>query len=267
MSYCSNCGNRLTANSRFCPECGRPAQGGPVNQVNPAGQEQPAVQQQPAYPPVFQQPAGPVSKKSTGKIVLLVSLPLGFLLLAGAGVYLLFGKTSAAETELLGKWEAVDVTLAEFTVPVRDIYAQGMTLELKRGRRYLLEIDGQTAAGNWQLKDGQLRLTGRELTTSGQVVDDVMILDNIFGYPFSLVRAGGHLPEQVSQADLPAGQASASLETAHDSLVGQTAALGYFTSAKKRLFAESSFQDSPCLVLTHDTVRKAKPETAVNIFS
>lgn len=174
---CTNCGNAVRADLKFCPACGTPAQNAPAFGATP-GQMQTSWGASPQ--------AAPPRKSRAGKILLIV-LGVFLVLAVGAGVAVYFGiryfadtvKSSEpyrlAEAELRANPKAAEV-LGEikstgFPIGAFDANADGsgqaaftMSVEgTKASGHYVVTLERK--GGAWRVVDSGLRLA------DGQVVD------------------------------------------------------------------------------------------------
>ncbi len=302
MTFCSNCGTKLAAQTRFCQECGSPVSW-PEN-----GPPAPASIQ-----PEQSEWAPPQKKK--GRLALILSLAgLGLLLIAVAVFFGVRGWPGAGGSQDEAKWQAVWIEMPGLSQSVAEIFPDGLTLELAEGGRFLIILEGEQASGRWQLQGDELSLTGRTLKTRGRIDGAQLILDDLFGYRFIFYKQGETYPqpsegpkEQTDSPDslpqgaftaetktisaagvtltypvtakaaenlfglpsveLPAGYwVNAAVETAFDGPEQKKASLEFFTTYKGGRLFSSSFRDLPCVVLMHDTDQANSADAAINVF-
>lgn len=90
MKFCANCGEKLTDDAAFCPECGQPApSAAPMNVPAPAGEPAAAPEISVEYAGDAASEGKPAKKKSSiGKrIGIIAAIVLGVLLIAAAVLY------------------------------------------------------------------------------------------------------------------------------------------------------------------------------------
>ena len=180
MAFCTNCGAQLPDGSKFCTSCGakfeapKPAEetqhqpGAPAQESAPVqGTYQPAQQSytpptQQSYTPPMQQNAAaqaacapaaktpkqkqPLNKKTLfiiGGAALAVILAVVLILVLGGK-----GNTPEASNDPnVGVWNAATASMWGMDMAVSDIFANGVSLELKDNGKCVLTVDGDAANG------------------------------------------------------------------------------------------------------------------------
>lgn len=85
-------------------------------------------------------------------------------------------------------WTAVAVEMPGLSAPVETVLEGGFRLELKSGGGCLLKIGGEQLRARWRQKQGEIRIRGGGVRTEGSVEEDVMVLEDVMGWRFILIR-------------------------------------------------------------------------------
>ena len=251
MAFCTNCGAQLPDGSKFCTSCGakfeapKPAEetqhqpGAPAQESAPVqGTYQPAQQSytpptQQSYTPPMQQNAAaqaacapaaktpkqkqPLNKKTLfiiGGAALAVILAVVLILVLGGK-----GNTPEASNDPnVGVWNAATASMWGMDMAVSDIFANGVSLELKDNGKCVLTVDGDAANGKWSCEDGALSVTGGGIDCTGSIEGGVLTLTNLMdmGVDLTFEKEGGYSAGAATgdgsgtNAQLPSGTGSAS---------------------------------------------------------
>ena len=186
MAFCSNCGNRLADNAKFCANCGA--------KIVAAAPEQPAA-------PAQKQQGG---KKGSGKIVLIViaAVVAMALLVTGAAlvVFNFMGKDKVPSDPNAGVYQAVHADMWGVQTDVSGIWEKGFSIELMDKGKCKLSVDGKTSNGKWTLDGERFTVSGGGFDSSGTLKDGVLTLENVMdmGLTLTFLRDGAQQPGTAS---------------------------------------------------------------------
>jgi len=127
-----------------------------------------------------------------GAIVLVVSLVKG---MGGAEVQV---------DPVLGVYDAVYAEMMGYEIVVQDIWADGVTIELKEKGKCVIELDGKESKGKWTLEDdGTFTVKGGKLDCSGTLEEGEMTLEDVMdmGVELTLLKEGYEYPEIEAPED------------------------------------------------------------------
>ena len=161
----------------------------PVQQAQ--GGYAPPAQQYGAQAAYAAQQAAPKQKKPIDKRLLLFGgigvavVVIGIILalvLGGKG-----GKDKATSDDPnVGVWNVVAAEMWGMEMDIRDVFANGFTVELLEKGKCKLNIDGTKGNGTWTLKDGVITIKGGGLDVSGTLKNGLLVLEDVMGIGLNL---------------------------------------------------------------------------------
>ena len=118
----------------------------------------------------------------------------------------------------VGVWNAATASMWGMDMAVSDIFANGVSLELKDNGKCVLTVDGDAANGKWSCEDGALSVTGGGIDCTGSIEGGVLTLTNLMdmGVDLTFEKEGGYSAGAATgdgsgtNAQLPSGTGSAS---------------------------------------------------------
>ncbi len=217
MIKCSNCGNELSENAKFCVACGSKIEA--VNaqtdaQNAPPTMPQPQPQQpttpsptQFSSPPQQQYNSGGVATKQKNNkpiifiaigVVALIVIALIFTLAAN-----LFSGGSSDDPNI-GVWTADEITMMGMTLSPTDIYSDGITLELKNGNNCTLSLDGESYSADYEIDGSTFTLVDGSDEFPGRIEGGVITITNLLnmGIDIRFVKDDWNAEQSENDASL-----------------------------------------------------------------
>ena len=231
MPFCVQCGARLEDDAKFCTVCGakQPIVEAPA--YVPAAEEKPAEPQGYGYAPsaaygqdrqesfgydptIYSAGGGggttPPGKKKGGVIALII---LAAVVVLGAAAFLIYSLTAGgkapADDPVLGVYSAQKAETTGMTISIRTMWKNDFTIELKKGGRAALNVDGKTGSAKWKLDGNRFTIKGSGIDCSGTLSDGTLILENVLDSGITLYFAKDGVPS-LSQAPASAAEKNVS---------------------------------------------------------
>lgn len=109
------------------------------------------------------------------------------------------GKADNKVDPNLGMWKAISATLEGETMEAKELFDEGVLLELKAKGKYILIWDGDTENGKWSYKDGKLVITRDEGEFTGSIKNGILILKNVAdsGMDIFFEKEGGKMGTSI----------------------------------------------------------------------
>lgn len=208
LRFCSNCGTQVEA----VPESFTPVQepvvagaapslqGGytPPGQTAPTGTQSTqggyapgqynpstgAGSTQGGYQPQGYGAPGLAAKppSSGKKRFLIIGIVLAVVIAGVVGFIFLRGDSGGSSDDPnIGMWIAESADMSDISIPVKELFEKGFTIELKAKGKCALDINGTKANGKWTLENGKLHIEGGGLDYDGTIKGGVLTLEDVLG--------------------------------------------------------------------------------------
>lgn len=158
-----------------------PAQGGYVPQPQYGA---PAAPAQGGYQPQGYGAPGPAAKppSSSKKRFLIIGIVLAVVIAGVVGFIFLRGDSGGSSDDPnIGMWIAESADMSDLSIPVKELFEKGFTIELKAKGKCALDINGTKANGKWTLENGKLHIEGGGLDYDGTIKGGVLTLEDVLG--------------------------------------------------------------------------------------
>ena len=99
------------------------------------------------------------------------------------------GGTAGSEeaSPFAGTWTATSASYGDVDVPIEEVFAEGLTLELQSNGVCRLTLGGQSDPASWSETDGAITISDGETDFLGTIDETAMVLD-ISGMTITLTR-------------------------------------------------------------------------------